>query len=147
MFFCNRRVEGLNAPKVVGNDFYGSNLVTKYLLSKGEKTGVYLPCPIIPPRSSDVLAYKAPCVKTISRCGGICYLFGNRWEKPQKRGCEMMKRLLALPEPPDSVVCFNDMLAVGYIRRWRKLGLMPGKGYWSGRLRQHSHFCGAAGQG
>ena len=41
--FCNRRVEGLNAPKVVGNDFYGSNLVTKYLLSKGrKKPSVYL---------------------------------------------------------------------------------------------------------
>lgn len=31
-------------------------------------------------------------------------------------GAEAMARLLALPEPPDAVFCFNDMLALGAIR-------------------------------
>ena len=39
----------------------------------------------------------------------------------------MMKQLLALPEPPDSVVCFNDMLAVGVYQALEEAGLMPGK--------------------
>ena len=84
--FCNRRVEGLNAPKVVGNDFYGSNLVTKYLLSKGWKKPAYISVPIIPPRSSGVLATKAPCVKTISRCGRNMLSFRKPLGKATKSG-------------------------------------------------------------
>lgn len=34
----------------------------------------------------------------------------------QRDGAEAMARLLDLPEPPDAVFCFNDMLALGAVR-------------------------------
>lgn len=34
----------------------------------------------------------------------------------RKDGVKAMKELLALPEPPDAVFCFNDLLALGAIR-------------------------------
>jgi DNA-binding LacI/PurR family transcriptional regulator len=34
----------------------------------------------------------------------------------QSDGAQAMTQLLALPEPPDAVFCFNDMLAVGALR-------------------------------
>jgi len=34
----------------------------------------------------------------------------------QRDGAQAMTALLALPEPPDAVFCFNDMLAVGALR-------------------------------
>ena len=81
--FCNRRVEGLNAPKVVGNDFYGSNLVTKYLLSKGWKKPAYISVPYYSTSEQRCIGYQsALCENNIP----LCYLFGNRWEKPQKAG-------------------------------------------------------------
>jgi LacI family repressor for deo operon, udp, cdd, tsx, nupC, and nupG len=34
----------------------------------------------------------------------------------RRDGAEAMRALLALPEPPDAVFCFNDLLAVGALR-------------------------------
>jgi DNA-binding LacI/PurR family transcriptional regulator len=37
-------------------------------------------------------------------------------------------RLLALPEPPDAIVCFNDLLAIGALSRLHRLGIdVPGQ--------------------
>jgi DNA-binding LacI/PurR family transcriptional regulator len=42
-------------------------------------------------------------------------------------GAVAMERLLALPEPPDAVFCFNDLLALGAIRTLLRRGLkVPG---------------------
>ncbi|MBB4685861.1 LacI family DNA-binding transcriptional regulator [Amycolatopsis jiangsuensis] len=38
-------------------------------------------------------------------------------------GAAAMKRLLSLPEPPDAVFCFNDLLAVGALRSVAERGL------------------------
>jgi DNA-binding LacI/PurR family transcriptional regulator len=38
-------------------------------------------------------------------------------------GAEGMARLLALPEPPDAVFCFNDLLAIGALRAVAAAGL------------------------
>ncbi|WP_225755576.1 LacI family DNA-binding transcriptional regulator [Actinotalea sp. Marseille-Q4924] len=38
-------------------------------------------------------------------------------------GAEAMHTLLALPEPPDAVFCFNDLLALGALRALRDHGL------------------------
>jgi LacI family transcriptional regulator, repressor for deo operon, udp, cdd, tsx, nupC, and nupG len=38
-------------------------------------------------------------------------------------GAEAMRALLALPEPPDAVFCFNDLLAVGALRTAAEHGL------------------------
>lgn len=38
-------------------------------------------------------------------------------------GAAAMHRLLALPEPPDAVFCFNDLLALGALRALRDHGL------------------------
>ena len=38
-------------------------------------------------------------------------------------GAVAMHRLLALPEPPDAVFCFNDLLALGALRALRDRGL------------------------
>jgi DNA-binding LacI/PurR family transcriptional regulator len=42
-------------------------------------------------------------------------------------GAAAVPRLLALPEPPDAVFCFNDLLALGVVRGLRDAGLaVPG---------------------
>ena len=126
--FCNRRVEGLNAPKVVGNDFYGSNLVTKYLLSKGWKKPAYISVPYYSTSEQRYIGYQsALCENNIPLREEYVIFSETAGKSHKKRGYEMMKQLLALPEPPDSVVCFNDMLAVGVYQALEEAGLMPGK--------------------
>jgi DNA-binding LacI/PurR family transcriptional regulator len=41
----------------------------------------------------------------------------------RRDGAEAMRSLLALPEPPDAVFCFNDLLAVGALRACAEAGL------------------------
>ncbi|MFD7654246.1 LacI family DNA-binding transcriptional regulator [Actinosynnema sp. NPDC059797] len=41
----------------------------------------------------------------------------------RRDGAEAMARLLALPEPPDAVFCFNDLLAVGAVRSAAERGV------------------------
>lgn len=41
----------------------------------------------------------------------------------RRDGAEAMRALLALPEPPDAVFCFNDLLAVGALRACAEAGL------------------------
>ncbi|MGY1806907.1 LacI family DNA-binding transcriptional regulator [Blastococcus sp. SYSU D00669] len=38
-------------------------------------------------------------------------------------GAEAVRRLMTLPEPPDAVFCFNDLLALGALRALHELGL------------------------
>lgn len=42
------------------------------------------------------------------------------WHRPD--GAEAMRRLLALPDPPDAVFCFNDLLAFGAVYALRQAG-------------------------
>ena len=48
-----------------------------------------------------------------------------RFRRPD--GAEAADRLMALPEPPDAIVCFNDLLASGVLARLRERGVaVPG---------------------
>ncbi|MEV0620456.1 LacI family DNA-binding transcriptional regulator [Nonomuraea sp. NPDC050404] len=40
----------------------------------------------------------------------------------RRLGAEAMERLLALPDPPDAVFCYNDLLALGAIRALTRAG-------------------------
>ncbi|PZG19025.1 LacI family DNA-binding transcriptional regulator [Nonomuraea aridisoli] len=40
----------------------------------------------------------------------------------RRLGAEAMERLLALPEPPDAVFCYNDLLALGAMRALTRAG-------------------------
>ncbi|WP_431912828.1 LacI family DNA-binding transcriptional regulator [Nonomuraea jabiensis] len=40
----------------------------------------------------------------------------------RRLGAEAMEHLLALPEPPDAVFCYNDLLALGAIRALTRAG-------------------------
>lgn len=40
--FCNRSVEGINAPIVQSNDFYGGYIATKHLISRGYRRIAYI---------------------------------------------------------------------------------------------------------
>lgn len=44
-------------------------------------------------------------------------------EYHRRDGVEAMERLLALPDPPEAVFCFNDLLAIGALHALRARGL------------------------
>lgn len=117
---CNRSVEGIHAPTVRSNDFYGGYIATKHLISKGY-------CSI---------AYIAQTIYSVSieRCQGyISALMENGYEidrsmviipyEERKNGVyENMKQLLSQEKKPDAVFCFNDKVAVNVCRAVQDMG-------------------------
>jgi DNA-binding LacI/PurR family transcriptional regulator len=50
-------------------------------------------------------------------------LIGTAMTYHRSDGAQAMAKLLALPEPPDAVFCFNDLLAIGALRTATERGL------------------------
>jgi DNA-binding LacI/PurR family transcriptional regulator len=48
-------------------------------------------------------------------------LAGEAWTR--RRGSDAMRELLVLPEPPDGIVCFNDLMALGAMRALHAAGM------------------------
>lgn len=104
--FCNRSIEGIDAPVVTSNDFYGGYLATRYLIDKGYRKIAYLA------REK----YKT----SIDRCHGyISALIEQNLEVNRRiislenegRPGEKLFSLLQAGEEIDAVFCFNDKVA------------------------------------
>ncbi len=119
--FCNRSVDGISAPVVTSNDFYGGNIATKYLISNGYRKIAF------------ISEYKYRT--SMDRCQGyLSALLEN--------DIEINRRLIVMPsysekkadvrgqtdellkaEKPDAVFCFNDAIAFQVIDVIHKNGL------------------------
>ena len=107
--FCNRGVDGINAPIVKSNDFYGGYIATSHLLSMGYKKIAFIG--------------RQQYSTCIDRCQGyISALMEHNIEinrqhimMPPPGGIldsyEAMEQLLHNDDIPDAVFCFNDYTA------------------------------------
>lgn len=125
---CNRRVEGLSAPKVIANDYLGAYMVTRHMLSKGWKKPAYISGVYYSTSEQRYIGYQSALYESNINLQNDYVVFAENLTKPYlELGYEAMKRMLKLPDPPDSVVCFNDILAVGVYQALEEAGLKPGK--------------------
>jgi DNA-binding LacI/PurR family transcriptional regulator len=76
--FCNRSVEGVNAPVIRSNDFFGGYIATKYLLARGYRSLAYV---------SRLPEYRT----NIERCQGYIAAL-------QEHGKEINRQLIVFPE-------------------------------------------------
>lgn len=110
--FCNRSVEGISAPVVTSNDYYGAYIATRHLIAKGYRHIAFVA------RQK----YKT----SIDRCQGyLSALIEQELEVDRKLisieekvkgeiyGYHTMKRLLEDHPEMDAVFCFNDRVAQG----------------------------------
>ena len=123
---CNRGIEGVKAIKVSSNDFFGGIIATKHLLKLGWKMPAYISLPLYTTSEqryygylSALYEYNIPVRKELIR-------FEDSFES-ENSGYSSMKSMLELPEPPDSVFCFNDRVAKGVYRAIVDKGLIVGK--------------------
>lgn len=107
--FCNRDVEGVPAPIVKSNDFYGGYLATLHLLNHGYKDIVYLA--------------RQRYRTSIERCQGYISAMQQSNEKIVRKRILMLDdntpeechdsllKLLKSETSVDAVFCFNDSIA------------------------------------
>jgi DNA-binding LacI/PurR family transcriptional regulator len=120
--FCNSNADGLNAPVIYSNNFYGGYIATKHLLEKGYRNIAFI--------SKD--KYRA----NVDRCKGyITALRENEIEinrkivamedksQAQNLGYESMKKILAFGQRVDAVFCINDKIIQGVYQAIDEAGL------------------------
>jgi DNA-binding LacI/PurR family transcriptional regulator len=122
--FCNRNVEGFNAPVVASNNFYGGYLAAEHLLEQGYHHIAYI---------ADQ-KYRT----SVDRCQGyITALLKNGVEvnrkiitiedqsqtQPFNVGYEAMKKFLAPGQLVDAVFCYTDKVAQGVYQAITEAGL------------------------
>jgi DNA-binding LacI/PurR family transcriptional regulator len=121
--FCNRSAEGLNAPVVTSNNFYGGYIAAKHFLEMGYRNIAY-----ISHRKNRA---------SVDRCQGyITALMENEIEVNQKIivigdgrqeesfGYEAMNQLLVAGQMVDAVFCVTDKLAQGVYQAITGAGLV-----------------------
>lgn len=119
--FCNRSVEGISAPVVTSNDYYGAYIATRHLIARGYRHIAFVA------REK----YKT----SIDRCQGyLSALIENgleverklisieEKEKGELYGYNTMKRLLVEQPQLDAVFCFNDRIAQGVCQAIKEAG-------------------------
>lgn len=123
--FCNRGVEGFRAPKVVSNDFYGGSIATRHLFANGWKRPAYISKPFYPVSEQRYNGYLNALYEQGIQFNEKLIKFEENFYV-ERSGYEAMKSLLELPEPPDSVFCFNDVIAEGVYLAIEERGIRAG---------------------
>lgn len=107
--FCNRDVEGVHAPIVKSNDFYGGYMATNHLLDQGYRNIIFLA--------------KQRYRTSVERCQGYISALQHRNVEISRKHILMLEnntvedcyhRLTAFLKsgmPVDAVFCFNDDIA------------------------------------
>lgn len=119
--FCNRSVDGVIAPVVTSNDFYGGYIATKHLIDNGYKKVAFVS--------------KHKYRTSMDRCQGyMSALLENNIEINRRRiiipasekqpidYCQETRKLLEKGEI-DAIFCFNDSIAIQIADVVKSVGL------------------------
>lgn len=123
--FCVRGIEGIAAPRVVSNNYYGACLATRHLVSLGHRRIAFLSGPVystVEQRLHGYLSVLADSAILVEPALIVHHAVaghadpGHTSEVGRRIGYEGMGRLLDASRF-DAVFCFNDYIAYGaYLR-------------------------------
>lgn len=124
--FCNRGMEGIEAPKVVSNNFYGAYIAVKHLIQNGCKKVAYISLPMYSISYERYQGYISAMSEAKLDIDERYICFEQTFDS-ETQGYECGKRLLQDAEPPDGIFCFNDGIAKGVYDAMTELGYVVGK--------------------
>lgn len=117
----DRRVEGLNANVVLTDNAQGAQQLTAHLLEKGyRKISVIVGLQTVTTGVDRLKGYFDALLEKGIAPESAYVKIGDFSEET---GYKLMKELLALPDPPDSVFVGNNLMARGAIMAIREAGL------------------------
>ncbi len=115
----------LPAPCVLPDDFGGAALGTDHLISKGRRRVALLNGPYRYEATLSRLAGYRQALEAVGLPFDPALVRVAEWN--ESSGYTLTRELLALPEPPDAVLCSSDHLAVGALEAVKEAGLnVPG---------------------
>jgi DNA-binding LacI/PurR family transcriptional regulator len=121
--FCGRNVEGINAPMVASNDFYGGYIATKHLLEKGYRHIAYISQQRFRTSVDRCQGYLTALMENgIEINRKIIIMEDKSHLPPSGFGYEAIKNILSSDQLVDAVLCINDKVAHGVYRAIAEVG-------------------------
>jgi DNA-binding LacI/PurR family transcriptional regulator len=122
--FCNRNAEGVNAPVVTSNHFYGGYLAAKHLLEKGYRHIAYIAHQKFRTSIDRCQGYITALLENgIEINRKIIIIEDPNQKLPSDAGYAAMKKFLTSGQPVDAVFCFSDKIAQGVYQAITEAGL------------------------
>jgi DNA-binding LacI/PurR family transcriptional regulator len=120
--FCNRHAEGIDAPVVTSNNFYGGYLAVEHLLGKGYRNIAYISHEKTRASIDRCQGYITALLKNGIEVNRKIIVINNRSQmKPP--GYEVMKKVLASGQLVDAVFCYTDKVIQGVYQAISEAGL------------------------
>ena len=107
--FCNRIVDGIEAPVVTSNSFYGGYIATKHLLDKGYRSIAYISTRKYSTSLERCYGYVSALEESGSHVRDEWMIL--RSMDHENPGYSEIKNILSEADRPDALFCFNDRIA------------------------------------
>lgn len=120
--FCNRSVDGIEAPRVLSNNFYGAFIGTRHLIRLGHRNVAFLAPPTYSMVEQRLQGYLSAFIDASLPNRPEWIIFEEN-AAYQNLGYSGMHRLFQLSEKPTAVMCFNDAIAFGALKAIGERGL------------------------
>jgi DNA-binding LacI/PurR family transcriptional regulator len=121
---CNRSVNGVEAPKVTSNSFYGGYIATRHLIQCGYHTIAYVSHPMYSVSLERYQGYLSALTEAGMELQEDYVVFEDSFN--ERAGYESTRRLLAQAPRPDAIFAFNDNTAQGAYEAITETGLNVG---------------------
>ncbi len=126
MVFCNRGIDGVSAPRVISNNFYGAYLSVKHLIATGRQRIAYISRPLYSTSNDRYQGYISALTEANMEQQSDYVIFESSFNG-DLQGYKSAKQLLSLDPAPDALFCFNDAIAKGAYDAVTEAGLQVGE--------------------
>lgn len=124
--FCNRGINGIVAPAVISNSFYGGYIATKHLIKQGFRKIAYISNPMYQVSLDRYQGYRS-AIEEAGIDAGDEYVYFAESFLVEKNGYENTKLLLKRNPEVDAIFCFNDAIAQSAYQAITEAGLKVGR--------------------
>jgi DNA-binding LacI/PurR family transcriptional regulator len=122
--FCNRSVNGVEAPKVTSNSFYGGYIATKHLIQCGYRTIAYVSRPMYSVSLERYQGYMSALTEAGMELREELVIFEDSWS--ERASYESTREILTRRPRPDAIFAFNDIIAQNAYEGIAEAGLKIG---------------------
>jgi DNA-binding LacI/PurR family transcriptional regulator len=122
---CHRMLEGIQAPRVISNNFLAGYMAAKHLIAAGRTRIAFISRPVYSASSDRYQGFVSALTEAKIPVRKEWVVFESAFESDGE-GYDSALRMMQHDERPDGIFCFNDRIAKGTYEAAAEMGLTVG---------------------